>query len=166
MKLRSHTVLADHFVFSQISVNYYHSFFFPSRWQQKQQKLLGLSGFDDMQTATRDRGTQLHAIIENRLNTPVRFTEDTVFKALSLVSGRLGLQSATSDNGEAQLGSGNFPAEGLAALMQSMETVWPRLGKVHMLETHVAHPHLEYAGSLDCVALYKPAKKKKPTDTL
>lgn len=54
---------------------------------------------------------------------------------------------------------------------RSLEPFWPELGKVVYLESPVCHPHLQYRGIVDCVAMYrneltlidwKTSKKPKP----
>ncbi|XP_077537496.1 mitochondrial genome maintenance exonuclease 1-like isoform X1 [Haemaphysalis longicornis] len=54
---------------------------------------------------------------------------------------------------------------------RSLEPFWPELGKVLHLESPVCHPHLQYRGIVDCVAVYrnelmlidwKTSKKPKP----
>ncbi|XP_050037473.1 mitochondrial genome maintenance exonuclease 1-like [Dermacentor andersoni] len=54
---------------------------------------------------------------------------------------------------------------------RSLESFWPEIGKVAHLESTVCHPHLQYRGILDCVAVcrdelvlidWKTSKKPKP----
>ncbi|KAH6925346.1 hypothetical protein HPB50_003887 [Hyalomma asiaticum] len=54
---------------------------------------------------------------------------------------------------------------------RSLESFWPEVGKVAHLESAVCHPHLQYRGIVDCVAMcrgemvlidWKTSKKPKP----